>query len=151
MATMLRASKLRKTGTARTQVAALPYVMEKGKPRVLLITSRETRRWVIPKGWPIQGKTAFESAATEAWEEAGIVGKVSDKCIGLYAYNKAFPKTDPQPIVVTVYPMRVKAIKDKFPETGQRKRKWMSPKKAAERVKEPELREMLRRFDGRLR
>lgn len=151
MARTLRADKLRQSGTARTQVAALPYVMDKGKPRVLLITSRETRRWVIPKGWPMENLSSPDAAAAEAWEEAGIVGKVSDKCLGFYAYNKAFPNADPLPIVVAVYPMKVKALKDIFPEVGQRKRKWMTPKKAAERVQEPELSAILRRFDGHLR
>ncbi|MEM8580761.1 MAG: NUDIX hydrolase [Pseudomonadota bacterium] len=151
MATILRSDQLRAKGNARTQVAALPYIMDKGKPRVLLVTSRETQRWVIPKGWPIQGLSAPDAAKVEAWEEAGIVGKISDRCLGFYAYHKSFPKSDPLPIVVAVYPMRVKALKDKFPEAGQRRRKWMSRKKAAERVQEPELRKILRKFDGSVR
>lgn len=148
MATILRAKHLRTDDSTRTQVAALPYVMVRGKPRVLLITSRETRRWVIPKGWPMKGFSAPEAAKIEAWEEAGAVGKISDTCVGFYAYHKTFPKSDPLPIVVAVYPMRVKALKERFPEAGQRRRKWMSCKKAAERVQEPELRKILRRFDG---
>ncbi|WP_425090784.1 NUDIX hydrolase [Tropicimonas sp. S265A] len=144
----LRASEIQSDSGARTQVAALPYVMDRGKPRVLLITSRETRRWVIPKGWPMKGLSAPEAARIEAWEEAGIVGKVSDTCLGFYAYHKSLAKADPLPIVVAVYPLRVKALKDKYPEVGQRRRKWMSCKRAAERVDEPELRKILRKFDG---
>jgi 8-oxo-dGTP pyrophosphatase MutT (NUDIX family) len=151
MARLLKADQLRADGTTRTQVAALPYVMDKGKPRVLLITSRETRRWVIPKGWPMKGLSAPEAAKIEAWEEAGVQGKVSDRCLGFYAYNKTFPKADPLPIVVAVYPMRVTSVKTKYPEAGQRRSKWMRSKKAAERVQEPELREILRRFDGLMR
>lgn len=148
MASITKKDQLRTEGETRTQVAALPFVMEKGKPRVLLITSRETRRWVIPKGWPMDGHTAPEAAQIEAWEEAGLLGKVSERCVGFYTYSKTFPQADPLPIVVAVYPLRVKAMKNKFPEVGQRRRKWMSCKKAAERVQEPELREILRRFDG---
>ncbi len=151
MATILRSDQLRAKGNARTQVAALPFIMKQGKPRILLVTSRESRRWVIPKGWPMRGLTAPETAKVEAWEEAGVVGKISDRCLGFYAYQKSFPKSNDLPIVVAVYPMRVKALKDTFPEAGQRRRKWMSRKKAAERVHEPELRKILRKFDGSLR
>jgi len=120
--------------------------MNKGKPRVLLITSRETRRWVVPKGWPMKGLSSAQAAATEAWEEAGVLGKISKDCVGFYGYRKVLSKSDALPIIVAVYPLLVKTVKDKYPEVGQRTRKWMSCKKAAERVHEPELRDILRRF-----
>jgi len=134
-------------GKARTQVAALCWRIEDGKPQVLLITSRETGRWVLPKGWPVEGKSAFESARTEAWEEAGVEGKVSDDCLGLYAYYKVLGPGMDVPCVVAVYPLKVKALADDFPERPERKRQWFSPKKAAQRVDEPELKELLRGFD----
>ena len=136
----------------RTQFAALPYRIVQGKPQVLLITSRETGRWIIPKGWPEDGMTAPESAAREAWEEAGIVGRMSETCLGIYSYLKALDSKDRLPIVVAVFPIKVGKLAKTFPETGQRKRKWFTRKKAAARVQEPELRLMLRNFDpARLR
>jgi 8-oxo-dGTP pyrophosphatase MutT (NUDIX family) len=134
-------------GKARTQVAALCWRVAEGKPQVLLVTSRETGRWVLPKGWPMAGKSAPESARTEAWEEAGVEGKVSDRCVGLYAYHKVLGPEKGVPCVVAVYPLKVKALADDFPERAERKRRWFSPKKAAQKVDEPELRELLQGFD----
>ena len=68
----------------RTQFGALCYRIVKNKAQVLLITSRRTKRWVIPKGWPMQGKTPGDSALQEAWEEAGVIGKVTGPCLALY-------------------------------------------------------------------
>ena len=132
---------------ARTQVAALCWRMSKGKPEILLITSRETGRWVIPKGWPMKGLSSSKAAAQEAWEEAGVNGKIRNICIGFYAYHKVrSPKLD-VPCVVAVYPLRVKSLDRKFPEAGDRKRRWFTPKKAAAKVEEPELRDLLANFD----
>src|SRR5271154_6680552 len=71
------------------QVAALPLRFDTGGvARVLLVTSRETGRWIIPKGWPMKGRARQEAAATEAREEAGLVGRPSKKPIGTYSYFK---------------------------------------------------------------
>src|SRR5271168_308516 len=73
----------------RPQVAALPIrVLAGGKPQILLLTSRETRRWVIPKGWPMKGRKPWEAAAIEALEEAGIEGRARKKSIGNFLYFK---------------------------------------------------------------
>jgi 8-oxo-dGTP pyrophosphatase MutT (NUDIX family) len=130
----------------RTQVAALCWRSVKGKPEVLLVTSRETGRWVLPKGWPVKGRDAAGSARTEAWEEAGVEGKVQDTCVGLYAYHKRLGSDIDVPCIVAVYPIKVKSLADSYPEAGQRRRRWFTPAKAAERVDEPELRTLLRRF-----
>ena len=134
----------------RTQFAALCYRLRKGKPEILMITSRASRRWIIPKGWPMDGKTPAQSAMTEAWEEAGVIGKPIDLCLGLYSYRKWMGPKQFLPCVALVYPVKVKSLADDFPEKGQRKRKWMRPKKAAERVSEPELAQILRNFDTRM-
>jgi 8-oxo-dGTP pyrophosphatase MutT (NUDIX family) len=134
----------------RTQFAALCYRMNKGKPEILMITSRATRRWIIPKGWPMDGKTPAYSALTEAWEEAGVIGKPIDLCLGLYSYRKSMGPKQFLSCVALVYPVKVKSLAIVFPEAGQRKRKWMRPKKAAERVIEPELAQIIRNFDPRL-
>jgi 8-oxo-dGTP pyrophosphatase MutT (NUDIX family) len=132
---------------AGTQFAALCYrTTPKGAPRILLITSRETGRWVLPKGWPITGKSAAESAAREAFEEAGVEGKVDPHCLGLYSYSKVVAPERAVPCVVAVYPLLVKSLRSRFPERGQRRLRWFSPAKAASKVAEPELAELLARF-----
>lgn len=138
----------RKTDT-RSQFAALCYRERGGKTEVLLITSRGTGRWILPKGWPMTGLTPAEAAMQEAWEEAGVEGEVEDQCLGLYSYLKIVEDGPDLPCVVMVYPVGVKSLARDFPELKERKRKWFSPKKAAERVAEPELARMLRDFDPR--
>lgn len=130
------------------QVAALCWRRSSKKSlRILLITSRDTGRWVIPKGWPMRQRTPPQAAEREAWEEAGVQGKVSDKCIGTYTYAKHLGPGKSIPCLVKVYPLRVKALLKKYPETGQRKARWFSRKKAAKRVHEDDLAWMLRDFD----
>ncbi len=132
---------------ARTQVAALCWRLSGGKPEVLLITSRETGRWVVPKGWPMKKISGAEAASQEAWEEAGVKGQIEDTCIGLYAYHKVLSSNDDVPCVVAVYPLKVKSLSDDYPEADERKRRWFAPKKAAARVDEPELRQIIAQFD----
>ena len=131
----------------RPQAAALCFVLAKGKPHILLITSRATGRWVLPKGWPIIGLTAAEAAAREAYEEAGVLGAVSETCIGQFFYLKQIPLADSLPCLVSVYPLRVQKLRNDFPEQGERQRQWFSPEKAATLVAEPELQGILRAFD----
>ncbi|SEN07031.1 8-oxo-dGTP pyrophosphatase MutT, NUDIX family [Gemmobacter aquatilis] len=131
----------------RTQYGALCWRDGKEGLEVLLITSRETGRWVIPKGWPIKNLPPEHSAAREAWEEAGVEGRADPHCLGLYSYDKALGKLPgPRasvPCLVAVYPLKVDALANRFPEAGQRKRKWFSPRKAARKVAEPELQALL--------
>ncbi|MEL7255706.1 MAG: NUDIX hydrolase [Pseudomonadota bacterium] len=131
----------------RTQFAALCYKVIDGKVKVLMVTSRGTGRWIIPKGWPADGKTPIESALTEAWEEAGVEGRVTGECLGLFSYQKNVNDADDLPCVAMVYPVKVKSVSANYPEKGQRRRRWMSLKKAAERVDEPELARILKNFD----
>jgi len=131
----------------RSQFGALCYRMKKGKPQILLITSRRTRRWIIPKGWPMEGKTPGDSALREAWEEAGVKGRVTGGCLSIYSYTKGISASDKLPCVVMVFPVKVEKLRDEYPEAGQRKRRWMSFKKAAKLVMEPELAHMLKKFD----
>lgn len=134
----------------RTQFAALCYRMRAGEVEVLLITTRNTRRWIIPRGWPVHGATPCGAARTEAWEEAGAEGKMLNTCIGIYSYTKVMPDASRTPVMVAVFPMKVKTLKTKFPEAGQRKRGWYSLKKAAARVDEPELKQIIRNFNPKL-
>lgn len=138
----------------RTQYGAVCWRRLGARVEVLLITSRDTGRWVIPKGWPIVGLTPEESAAREAFEEAGVEGRVSPTCMGLYSYEKGLDTpTGPRvfvPCVVAVYPMQVKGLRDQFPEVNERRRKWFSPKKAARKVAEPALQDLLEGFEDYL-
>ncbi len=130
----------------RTQFGALVYRIYNNKPQVLLVTSRGTGRWIIPKGWPLDGITPAQGAAQEAWEEAGVQGKPSDRCLGLYSYQKSIGAEREVPCLVMVYPIKAKKLARQYPEAGQRRRKWFSPKKAAARVAEAELAQILKSF-----
>jgi 8-oxo-dGTP pyrophosphatase MutT (NUDIX family) len=114
--------------------------------KVLLVTSRDTGRWIIPKGWPIPEKTAAASAAAEAWEEAGVEGAVADLPIGMFHYDKIVGPAQAIPCIVSVYPILVSRLRNRFPEVLQRQRKWFSPDKAAKKVIEPGLCDILRSF-----
>lgn len=131
----------------RNQCAAFCYRIVKQHPQLLLISSRETGRWILPKGWPMSDKTAAESAAREAWEEAGVEGKLRDLVLGLYAYDKLLPHNQAVPCIVAVYPLKVKKLHADFPERRERRRKWFDLKKAASRVHEPELSQIIAHFE----
>lgn len=131
----------------RAQFAALCWRVHEGGTQVLMITSRGTRRWILPKGWAMDGLTPAEATAVEAWEEAGVEGDVVDQCLGIYSYDKDVEDRGSLPCIAMVYPIEVKSLAKKYPEASQRRRKWMSPKRAAERVAEPELAQILRDFD----
>jgi 8-oxo-dGTP pyrophosphatase MutT (NUDIX family) len=128
------------------QVGALCY-RRKGKgARILLITSRDTGRWVIPKGWPMHNRSEAEAAAREAFEEAGLKGEVAPRSVGHYVYAKKLGRTRFIPCLVRVYPMKVREMLKQYPESGQRRVKWFSPKKAARKVDEPDLSKLIRKF-----
>lgn len=133
----------------RTQFAALCYRIKKNKVQILMITSRGTQRWIVPKGWPIDGLTPADCALEEAWEEAGVRGASDGRCLGIYSYSKDADDLGELPCLAMVYAVQVQALATTFPEAGQRKRKWMSRKKAARVVDEPELARILRDFDPR--
>lgn len=140
--------KLRTGGKTdvRTQFAALCYRYKNEKLKICIITSRKTKRWILPKGWPMHKMTPAQAAATEAWEEAGLKGRAIDRCLGVYAYVKPLTRGT-APVIVMVYPLAVDDIAKDWPEAHQRKRKWLSPKKAARRLAEPELRRIVGSFD----
>jgi 8-oxo-dGTP pyrophosphatase MutT (NUDIX family) len=132
------------TGVAAPQVAALCWRLHKSVVQVLLITSRETGRWVIPKGWPMAGLTPSEAALREAWEEAGVQGRIQDRALGEYLYDKVASPVLTTRCAVAVFPLQVQALKRTFPEAKQRRRRWFSASKAAQLVAEPDLAQLLR-------
>lgn len=131
----------------RTQFGALCWRKHKDEVQVLLVTSRRSRRWILPKGWPVHDATPAEAALTEAWEEAGVVGKVTSICLGIFSYSKELADEPNLPCVVAVFPVKVKTLEKDWPEKDSRTRKWYSLKKAANLVDEPELSVMLKKFD----
>lgn len=127
----------------RLQVAALCLRGSDDNREVLLITSRDTGRWIIPKGWPIRGLSSKETALREAWEEAGVKEGVATKDpIGTYHYNKRRDSGMTIPVETLVYSVAVKEISDKFPEAGERTQQWVNAETAANLVDEPELKEI---------
>jgi 8-oxo-dGTP pyrophosphatase MutT (NUDIX family) len=129
-----------------TQVAALCWRMRAGQMQVLLVTSRGTGRWIVPKGWQIDGQGGAASALIEAWEEAGVRGSVESQPLGIYSYVKLMDDGTGRPVLATLYAVHVRALMKAWPEMGERRRKWMSPRKAAARVAEPELAALLLNF-----
>jgi 8-oxo-dGTP pyrophosphatase MutT (NUDIX family) len=124
----------------RRQVAALPvrFSEGRGEPQVLLITSRETRRWLVPKGWPIAGVGDAEAAAREAKQKAGVVGRISAHPCGDFTYFEraadSLATTD-----VSVFRLVVERELGRWKEAEQRERQWVSPTDAASLVQEPQL------------
>lgn len=128
----------------KKQYAALPYrhVGEDGL-EVMLITSRGTGRWVVPKGWPITGRKPWNSAAREAFEEAGIVGDVGKTPAGRYRYEKLLKNGTTTLCEVEVFPLKVERELRSWPEKVERTRRWFSPEEAADMVGEEGLRSLL--------
>jgi 8-oxo-dGTP pyrophosphatase MutT (NUDIX family) len=133
----------------RVQFAALCYRRRKKKEgyKILLITSRGTGRWVTPKGWPMEGRTAAEVAEQEAFEEAGMRGEVAAEPIGHFTYVKSMDGGLEMRCIVQVHPLEVSEIEKNFPEKRQRQIAWFTPEEAAARVAEPELKAIIHSFD----
>ncbi|MEZ5786462.1 MAG: NUDIX hydrolase [Xanthobacteraceae bacterium] len=133
----------------RLQYAAVPYRRrDDGEIEVMLVTSRETKRWVVPKGWPIRGAKPHASAAREALEEAGVLGHADSDAIGAYHYDKRLKNGTQARCKVEVFPLEVKSQRKRWPEKGERKARWFTVPKAVQAVQEPGLRRLLRKLDG---
>jgi 8-oxo-dGTP pyrophosphatase MutT (NUDIX family) len=141
------------SGEFRQQYAALCYrqAVDGDGIEVLVITSRDSGRWVIPKGWPMKRKKPHEAAEIEAWQEAGVRGRARKKPIGRYTYLKWLDNGDVAPCMVDVYEIEVTEVAADYKERGQRVLEWVSPDEAARRVREVELKSLLVEFNPRLR
>jgi 8-oxo-dGTP pyrophosphatase MutT (NUDIX family) len=134
----------------RVQYGALPYRVSNGsRAEFMLVTSRETRRWVIPKGWPKKGKSPHRSAAREAFEEAGVIGAVGRRSVGSFSYEKRLKNGGSVECEVRVFPLEVRRQNKQWPEKQERRIKWLSASEAAKKVKEPMLSEIIRRLARR--
>jgi 8-oxo-dGTP pyrophosphatase MutT (NUDIX family) len=130
----------------RYQYACLPFRVEDGHPLVMMITSRETRRWILPKGQPETGRHPWEVAAQEAYEEAGLVGSVSTKAVAAYDSVKRMRSGEDLPCTVRVFLFAVEQELDDWPERAERERRWMSPGEAALAASEAPLAQLLLEF-----
>ncbi len=136
----------------RQQYGALCYRVKKksGEVEVLLMTSRDTGRWVIPKGWPMTRKCAHEVAMQEAFEEAGVRGVVEPETLGAYTYPKVLRDGVQVVCKVQVYALEVTNMMKNFKEKGERRIEWVSFDEAAGRVREPELRHLFLAFKKKM-
>lgn len=134
-----------RNGEPRRQVAVLPVRPGPGGAvQVMLITSRETRRWVVPKGWPMKGLKNYEAAAREAYEEAGLIGRVGRRALGSYFYNKRLKSRDTVLCQVQVFRLEVRKQLKTWPEQHERECRWFSVQEAAEAVTEAGLAALIR-------
>jgi 8-oxo-dGTP pyrophosphatase MutT (NUDIX family) len=128
------------------QFAALPYRMRDNDVEILLITTRKKRRWSVPKGWPIRHTTPQQTAATEAYEEAGVLGAVGNRHIGQFR-KRRLKKEQSVVCDVQIFPLRVTRQRDAWPEKHERSRIWVPPRKAAKLVKKAGLRRAIKSLD----
>lgn len=133
----------------RAQYGALPYRLSP-QLEILLVTSRETGRWVIPKGWPIRLKSRRKVAALEALEEAGVEGRVAKEPLGEFDYLKVLRSGENQACRVTVFAMEVAAQREAWREQAQRNAQWFGWEEAAAAVQEPGLSQIISDFARRL-
>lgn len=127
----------------------MPYRFADGSAsgvEILLVTSRDTGRWVLPKGNRMALLSAHRAAAREAEEEAGVRGTVGKKPLGTYHYAKWRGEDAYDVAEVTVYALQVTDELSRWKEQGQRERSWVSRADAAEMVEEPELRALITLF-----
>lgn len=147
----MSANKAPRMQAPRMQYAALPYRRVGGSAlEIMLITSRDTGRWVIPKGWPGSGLAPRQSAAREAHEEGGLVGQIGKQPIGRYHYDKRLADGRSVHCAVDVFPLEVERQLRSWPERKERRTRWFRLEEAAAAVAEPELAKLIRDLERRL-
>jgi 8-oxo-dGTP pyrophosphatase MutT (NUDIX family) len=129
----------------RRQVAALPWRRTDRGLEIMLVSSRGTQRWIIPKGWSMAGREDSAAAAIEALEEAGLLGVISEDPIDQYSYVKRLVGYE-RAVQVAVFSMRVLRQRDRWPEQGQRVTRWFPAEEAAALVDDAELRDVISRL-----
>ena len=132
-----------------THYAALPYRISTEGLEILLVTSRESRRWILPKGRPEKKLLPYKVAELEAYEEAGVRGRVDHIALGQYHSIKRLGLLGDRPVLITVYALAVHTILEAWPEQHERERAWMTPDAAADAVRDRELAVLLRQFGVR--
>jgi len=128
------------------QYGALPWRRTPDGLQILLITTRNTRRWIVPKGWPEAGRSPQECAAQEAFEEAGVSGAVAKEAIGVFNYKKQLKSGQMINCQIRIYAMEVSAVAAGWPEKNARRTKWCQLAEALTLVDDPGLRRIIARF-----
>jgi 8-oxo-dGTP pyrophosphatase MutT (NUDIX family) len=141
-----RVGRFSGTAPCRLQVAALPWRDTGQGVEIMLITSRASGRWLLPKGWPEAKETLCAAAAREAGEEAGLRGTISHHEAGRYFYAKVLSSGEEARCEVLVFPLQVDKVADRWKEKRARARKWVSASEAVHMVKEPELCQIIADF-----
>lgn len=128
------------------QLAALCH-RQSAKGREILLVTSSHGRWILPKGWPIDGKSGGETAMQEAWEEAGVKkGKVAKEPVGTFLTKKRYDDGRAVPCETAVYAIAVDKVANDFPEAHKRDRKWVSPDEAVDLVDDAGLQRILKAF-----
>ena len=127
-----------------TQVAEICIRKGASGKEILMVTSLKSGRWIIPKGWPMEGKDFPQTALEEAWEDAGVSkGRIEGDMIGAYSYKKVQGNGTELPCLVDVYSVKVDKLEEQFPESDARKRRWFCKAEAIKLVSEPELKKII--------
>lgn len=130
-------------GRLRTQYAALPVRHVDGRPEVMLITSRDTGRWIVPKGWPEKGMAPCDVARMEAYEEAGLQGSVAEAPVTRYRYRKTLSNDRSISVEVDVFLLAVERELDRWPEMAERRRAWYPAAQAAMMISDSGMKSVL--------
>lgn len=148
----LQGSAARRGDGARLpiQTGALPWRRGGKGIEVLLVTGRNSGKWMVPKGWPMRGKTLSKAAAQEAFEEAGVKGTVSEKPLGSFRHLKQHWMLRPLEVSILVHPLSVKRELSNWPEAEERERRWFTPQEAAASVESRELRELILQLERKV-
>lgn len=134
----------------RIQTGALPWRRSRGEElELLLVTGRWSKRWIIPKGWPMRGKNLAQAAAQEAFEEAGVKGRIEEAPLGTFRHVKRMPLGELE-VDIVVHALGVERELDSWPERSQRERRWFSPAEASALVEAPGLRTLLLGLEAHL-
>jgi len=138
-ATKKKAVRKAKKGERIRQVAAIPFRLgQDGDIEIMLVTSRTTKRFIVPKGWPMKGKSGRKAAMIEAQEEAGVLGKILKEPAGTYSYWKRLANRFVH-VDVIVYLLEVTEELADWQEAKRRQRAWLAPADAASLIDEPDL------------
>jgi 8-oxo-dGTP pyrophosphatase MutT (NUDIX family) len=141
----VKAAAIKRESPERLQFAALPWRVTDGALEIMLVSSRDTKRWIIPKGWPMAGRSDSAAAAIEAMEEAGLLGIIAEEPVGHFTYAKRFARGE-ELCKVAVFPLRVARQRENWPEKHERDTQWFRAAEAIELVSDPELADVIAAF-----
>jgi 8-oxo-dGTP pyrophosphatase MutT (NUDIX family) len=130
----------------RVQYGALPWRVHEGELQFLLVTTLNSKRWIIPKGWASPGLAPSGCAASEALEEAGVEGRISSRALGSFQYFKRLKNGETTPLRVQVFALEVSQQRQGWAEMHLRETRWFAPEEALQRLNEPGLKRLVAKF-----